>query len=659
MGPSRPPFDRRIFLLCASLLSLLLSVQSQAQQPNDRRLPIDKFLAPFGIPPVLNGPTALSDYPTIDCTRLRNSVAQILCADREGAAADWSLNATIWALTHQLGETGRTAFDNEQTAWRATLAGSCSLPTLFGPGPIPRASAQCIHRVFRQRTDQLRSRLSGDALAEARLAPEHRAAFQQKLINEGYLQGTADGEFGPVTRDAIKRFQIANRLEPSGFMPARIDGPNLPVIEGSSIPEERRWPPQIQSAPANPAQVNAPPAWVVRRQLDAERERQRQEQAQQLERERPKETERKLTELRRQIDPERQSPPIPPAGPVDRRDTARATAPAPAQTDALPADQRVRVTTGPIAAPEPPVVSRPVPTAAQPSRVNQASFENSILFPLLLMLGVGAVIGMLIWHSGNRNRDRGATPEPDLPKDRAFIRPSGKKLKLIQATVVAFDDAGEAISNFGDALEARLDEDTISLYSPEAGRVLFHSLANDVRALEIVDSKEKLDIAKTAGRLALTGIAWSMVRPRRNGNVGLGSALLDYRYFGTEKYAVAHIQITFRDFTRIVLECDEAQLSAIEKLIPHERGSAKAAKDTAKAIGLIKRMISEGPKHLGELRSRVSDLETAIAKKSKIAHDGATFEERDAARHEVEVLRDKIAAPRAALYVLTTGLKTT
>jgi hypothetical protein len=66
---------------------------------------------------------------------------------------------------------------------------------MFGPGPIPRIAAQCVLKAFRERTDVLRSKLSGDALAEAKMSPEHRAAFQQRLIESGFLHGAADGEF--------------------------------------------------------------------------------------------------------------------------------------------------------------------------------------------------------------------------------------------------------------------------------------------------------------------------------------------------------------------------------------------------------------------------------------------------------------------------------
>jgi hypothetical protein len=40
---------------------------------------------------------------------------------------------------------------------------------------------------------------------------------QQALIDQGFYQGTADGQFGPQTQQAIAAFQTARQLESSGF----------------------------------------------------------------------------------------------------------------------------------------------------------------------------------------------------------------------------------------------------------------------------------------------------------------------------------------------------------------------------------------------------------------------------------------------------------
>lgn len=41
-------------------------------------------------------------------------------------------------------------------------------------------------------------------------------ALQEKLIEQGYLSGSADGDFGGMTKAAVEEFQAANGLEVTG-----------------------------------------------------------------------------------------------------------------------------------------------------------------------------------------------------------------------------------------------------------------------------------------------------------------------------------------------------------------------------------------------------------------------------------------------------------
>lgn len=122
---------------------------------------------------------------------------------------------------------------------------------------------------------------------------------------------------------------------------------------------------------------------------------------------------------------------------------------------------------------------------------------------------------------------------------------NGRKLKLLQANVFAFGPNDEPLLTFNNDAEAYLSENSIEIHSRSASHTINYSLASDVRCLDVLDEKEKVAIGKTAARMAFTGIAWSMIRPRRGGNVGLGSALLDYRYFGSSHNKFAEIKIVF------------------------------------------------------------------------------------------------------------------
>lgn len=200
-----------------TLLGVFLggAFEAYAQFPSFE-IPSTRRQLPRALPPI--PPTeALSDRPTINCSNLRNSVAQILCVGREGAAADWAVNAAIWAYLNQIGDTGKTTFEAEQTGWRNSIASRCSLPSLFNPATVEKREISCVVGMFHERARQIRSRLQPEALAEVNLTPEQRASIQQRLIDDGFLSGTADGEFGLQTREAIKRYQLSQGIEQTGF----------------------------------------------------------------------------------------------------------------------------------------------------------------------------------------------------------------------------------------------------------------------------------------------------------------------------------------------------------------------------------------------------------------------------------------------------------
>ncbi len=192
----------------------------------------------------------IPDQPSIDCTTIRNTVALILCSGPEGARADWDVNAASWALYFSVEERRRQAVDADQQVWRQSLDGICALPRqltqqeqaqqlmaqtmgrmILGQGiripgqqPVTQAHANCVINAYHARATVLRSKLTGDALGESRFSPEQHAELQEALAEKGFLRsdqigsGTHDGEFGPMTRSAIKTFQQSLGAFPSGFL---------------------------------------------------------------------------------------------------------------------------------------------------------------------------------------------------------------------------------------------------------------------------------------------------------------------------------------------------------------------------------------------------------------------------------------------------------
>lgn len=118
--------------------------------------------------------------------------------------------------------------------------------------PFSRQQTSCVIDAYKERAALYRSQLRGAALAESRMAPEELAQIQQALIDLGFFNGEADGEFGPMTRAGIRKFQEANGFLRSDFLSmeqkrALLEG-RLPTADagrlGQSAPSVAGTPPQ-------------------------------------------------------------------------------------------------------------------------------------------------------------------------------------------------------------------------------------------------------------------------------------------------------------------------------------------------------------------------------------------------------------------------------
>lgn len=196
----------------------------------------------------------LSDRPSFDCAQVTargsNIVAQTLCSGRDGAIADWSLNSTIWATANLGNDAQRRAFEQDQESWRARLDQNC--PAMGFNIGFSYQQQQCILKEFHQRTSFLQSKLTGDALVEARLSPEQHAQIQQSLTRKGFLIGSADGEFGNVTRQAIRAFQQASGNPSTGFLTTR----QISDLTGESPPYTQSRPLEAESKKLSQTEIN-------------------------------------------------------------------------------------------------------------------------------------------------------------------------------------------------------------------------------------------------------------------------------------------------------------------------------------------------------------------------------------------------------------------
>jgi S1-C subfamily serine protease len=189
---------------------------------------------------------ALSQKPTFRCERAQTIIERIICLERFGSKADWDLSAATWARRFSLDEASREAFLQQHEQWFQSVYLHCGLrPDQLAWWP---QQGDCVLGAYQARARFYRSQLSGDALIESQLNPEQRAQLQVALSVLGLLDGEADGEFGPLTRKAIRSFQESNGFQQSNFLTERQRSALLtqaharqnPAAPGSPSPSNER-----------------------------------------------------------------------------------------------------------------------------------------------------------------------------------------------------------------------------------------------------------------------------------------------------------------------------------------------------------------------------------------------------------------------------------
>ena len=246
---------------------------------------------------LMHGRAFAVEGPSFDCSQgVRHTLAVILCSDPEAGTADWDMNRAYWATFSD---------DREQNTFSESVIRDCALPefqtqqqragrvlieqlsrTLGGQIQLPSSQSinqqhvRCVVRMFREHARQLRQKLRGDALNEANLSPEEHMDIQNALIRKGFLQNrirrygaTADGQFGPNTRLAIKNFQGSIGAEATGFLSAE---QQLDLLEN---PAERERRLAGLAAREKAKQEAAETQRRAEEQAKAEREKVRQEAA--------------------------------------------------------------------------------------------------------------------------------------------------------------------------------------------------------------------------------------------------------------------------------------------------------------------------------------------------------------------------------------------
>jgi hypothetical protein len=116
---------------------------------------------------------------------------------------------------------------------------------------------ECVRRVYTQRSDLYRKKLSGVALEESNLSPQVLKNIQMRLVELKFLSGTVDGMFGADTRAAIRSYQVSIGHVQGNFLNAQersmLLGPHAlreqTAVSTQSLPSTPERQPEVASAP--------------------------------------------------------------------------------------------------------------------------------------------------------------------------------------------------------------------------------------------------------------------------------------------------------------------------------------------------------------------------------------------------------------------------
>jgi Putative peptidoglycan binding domain len=199
---------------------------------------------------------AAEDRPAgFDCTRDRNPLAVTVCNDSTLTATERRTTENYLAAYFGLSEQSRTGFRNDHIQWLNGLTARCAPSANLRQSGEPALSVECVRRLYTQRGDLYRKRLSGTALEESNLSPALLKKVQKRLADLKFLSGTVDGVFGADTRTAIKNYQASVGHAQSNFLTAQER--NM-LLASNGPPAQTSLPKQTPVTAAEPAPAAAP-----------------------------------------------------------------------------------------------------------------------------------------------------------------------------------------------------------------------------------------------------------------------------------------------------------------------------------------------------------------------------------------------------------------
>ena len=161
--------------------------------------------------------------PSYDCGMpavRQQPLAQVICSDDKLRRLDLMYVNVYAALLEQLGGSEKQKLREEANAFVAGVRVACRIPSSgWLEGKASQILLDCVAGRYVDQRAALRRRLANEALQESFLDPEEIIGIQLKLKDLGFLpdDAVADGLVGPITRQAISRWQASQNAKVTGY----------------------------------------------------------------------------------------------------------------------------------------------------------------------------------------------------------------------------------------------------------------------------------------------------------------------------------------------------------------------------------------------------------------------------------------------------------
>lgn len=209
------------------------------------------------------------------------------------------------------------------------------------------------------------------------------------------------------------------------------------------------------------------------------------------------------------------------------------------------------------------------------------------------------------------------------------------KFQVLRA--VAFDAKGRPIYERNDRWKLEfIDQTKIRLKCRGFSRD--YVLSDDVRYFRVLSRDGEAALGPTFGRLLLTGIASNSIKR----GSWLGGALMDLSARGVSQRTIYSTMIAFEDTTMLHLLLGEKDYQLIAGKVPQRATNYVRQKEFEETLGLIDKMIEDGPRVIEELVSSICQQGIEIVEVKKSVEHGASFQQRNAMREKINGLEARM-----------------